>query len=289
MQPAAVTGELIDGRYRVGALLGRGSMADVFAADDELEGQSVALKVVRSKVAADSASLRRFRREAESQRRVLHQNVARVYGGGMTARRQPYLVFELLRGTSLRRELRERGALEITRAVSYAWQSLEGLAAAHRVGVIHRDLKPANLMLEPSVGPVDRVVLIDFGFAMLEGGSRLTGEGQVVGSLAYLAPERLLGEAGTAAADLYSVGVLLYEMLAGRRPFVGEDELALLHLHLEAPPPPLRDVRPSLQIPAALETAILRALAKHPAERAADAQSMAAELEAAMVGYMPPG
>jgi serine/threonine-protein kinase len=139
-------------------------------------------------------------------------------------------------------------------------------------------------MLEPSPGPVERVVLIDFGFAALEGGRRLTRAGHVVGSLGYMAPERLQGDPGGVAADLYGLGAILFELLAGRRPFVAEDELALIELQLEASPPPFEEVCPGVQVPASLQHVVYKSLAKDPVERAPDAATMARELEAAMTG-----
>jgi serine/threonine-protein kinase len=284
MEPAAQPGDLVDGRYRVAKLIGRGSVADVFAARDEKRGDDVALKILRGQQARDREAIERLQREAQVQRMIKHRNVAAFYGGGLTARNEPYLVVELLRGSSLRQVVRKGGPVAAPHAASYAWQALQGLQAAHTLGVFHRDLKPANLMLEPSPGPVERVVLIDFGFAALEGGRRLTRAGHVVGSLGYMAPERLQGDPGGVAADLYGLGAILFELLAGRRPFVAEDELALIELQLEASPPPFEEVCPGVQVPASLQHVVYKSLAKDPVERAPDAATMARELEAAMTG-----
>ena len=247
MDPAAHPGEIIDGRYQVVRLIGRGSMADVFEAVDSQTRKGVALKILRGQIARNNEAIERLRREAHVQSLISHRNVAAVYGGGATSKNEPYLVVELLQGMSLRKVIRTRGAVEAEFAASYVWQALQGLTAAHSVGVFHRDLKPANLMLEPSPGPVERVVLIDFGFAAQEGGARLTQVGHVVGSLAYLAPERLDGDPGSASADLYALGVILYELLAGRRPFVAEDELELINMQLNDVPLPPSQVSPDRQ------------------------------------------
>jgi serine/threonine-protein kinase len=166
--------------------------------------------------------------------------------------------------------LQQQGRLEPRRAISYAWQALQGLSAVHSLGVLHRDLKPANLMLEPSRGPFDRVILIDFGFATFEGSPSLTQRGAVVGSLAYIAPERLRGERIDHRSDLYAIGVILHEMLAGRPPFTAKNDQALVELHLRQPPPPLPP-----GFPPELDAVILRALAKHAHERHPDAGAMA--------------
>ena len=157
----------------------------------------------------------------------------------------------------------------------------------HERGILHRDLKPANLMLEPSPGPVDRVILIDFGFATLEGDSRLTMQGHVVGSLTYLAPERLRGEEAEARSDVYSVGIILYELLTGAAPFVGSDDFDLISRHLEDPVPPLAPHMPDAAAAAALQPILDKALAKHVDDRYASALDMAAALEDAAGSIAP--
>lgn len=271
------TGALIDGRYRLEKMIGRGAMADVYRARDDEAGQTVAVKILRDQTARDPEAVARFQREADVQARVSHKNVAALYASGVTDDAEPYLVVELLRGHSLRAVLKQGGKVAPARAVSYAWQALQGLAAVHAQGVLHRDLKPANLMLEPSPGPVERVILIDFGFATLEGGAKLTARGHVVGSLTYLAPERLRGRAADPRSDLYAVGVILFELLAGRAPFVGADDFELISAHLHDEPPPLAVLAPDA--PRALCELVARALAKEPEARFASAAAMAAALE----------
>ena len=260
-------------------------MADVYGAIDEKTGLGVALKILRLAVARDTELMQRFQREARVHEMVAHRNVAKMYNGGFTERREPYLVMELLRGRSLRNLLARRVQVDVIRSASYCWQALQGLAAVHMVGVMHRDLKPANMMLEPSNGPVERVVLIDFGFASLEGGARLTQSGHVVGSLSYLAPERLRGEPGDERSDLYAIGVVMFELLTGDPPFTAEDDFDLINQHLDqdATFPPERSQR----IPLALQDVILRSLAKHPDDRPPNAARMADELEEALADYEP--
>ncbi len=282
MSQLARPGEVIDGRYRIVRAIGRGSMADVYEARDEKRDRPVAIKLLRRSLVRQSEALQRLQREARVQEMIEHRNVSRLYGGGMTQDRAPYLVIELLRGRSLRNVIRSEGRVETSRASSYCWQALQGLSAIHQVGVLHRDLKPANLMLEPSGGPLERVVLIDFGFAALEGGSRLTAQGHVVGSLAYLAPERLMGEPGDERSDLYAVGVILYELIVGTRPFVAENDLDLINDHIESEPVPPRTAAPLAGISPELEEVVLRALAKHPEDREPTAARMADALEAAV-------
>lgn len=271
------SGSVID-RYRLEKLIGRGAMADVYRARDDEAGQTVAVKILRDQVARDLEAVARFQREAEVQARISHRNVAALYGSGITDDLEPYLVVELLRGHSLRALIKQHGAVSPARAVSYAWQALQGLAAVHAQGVLHRDLKPANLMLEPSPGPVERVILIDFGFAAFEGGAKLTARGHVVGSLTYLAPERLRGKPADPRSDLYAIGIILFELIAGRPPFVGSDDYELISAHLHDDPPPLDAVAP-IAPPPSLCSFVAQALAKDPASRFATAQAMAAALE----------
>lgn len=281
MSPLARPGDTIAGRYRIVRPLGVGSVAEVFAAHDDKRDRDVALKIVRSHMARDPESLGRLDREARVQQMIRHPNVAKLYGGGLTEHNEPYLVVELLGGRSLRDVVRREGFVSSPRAAGYAWQALQGLAATHELGVLHRDLKPANLMLEPGDAGSERVVLIDFGFASIEGSTRLTAQGHVVGSLAYLAPERLMGEAGDERSDLYALGVILYELCAGRRPFVAETDLDLINLHLEEEPAPPRVIAPERDIDPAVESIALAALSKDPARRPASAMAMAEALAAA--------
>jgi len=256
-------------------------MADVYAALDNTGAGHVAIKILRQSLAREPEALRRFDREVKVQGMIRHRNVAQLLGSGATIAGEPYLVVELLRGKSLRTVLKAEQRVSPARAASYTWQALQGLAAVHKGKVLHRDLKPANLMLEPSPGPVDRVVLIDFGFAALEGSSKLTAQGHVVGSLTYLAPERLRGEAADERSDLYAMGVIFYELLAGRPPFVGADDFELINLHLAEPPPVIEAIAPGVVVPQELEEVLDRALSKESADRYASALEMADAIQAA--------
>jgi serine/threonine protein kinase len=270
------SGQLIGERFRIDAVIGRGAMADVYRALDQHTAAYVALKVLKKNLAGDPAVHLRFAREADVQAKLRHRNIATLLATGVTEYDEPYLVVELLRGKTLRGVLKAEERLPARRAASYAWQALQGLAAVHQIGVLHRDLKPANIMLEPSPGPIERVVLIDFGFATLEGAAKLTQQGTVVGSLTYIAPERLRGELPDQRSDLYAIGVVMYEMLAGAPPFQAADDLDLIEMHLEQHPPPLE-----AGLPDSLRTIVDRALAKYQAERYPDAAAMAGALEAA--------
>jgi eukaryotic-like serine/threonine-protein kinase len=230
------SGSVIGGRFRLEALIGRGAMAEVYKAVDTKTNEAVALKILREQQVRDTASMTRFVREADAQSRVQHRNVAALLAVGLTKDElQPYLALELLAGKSLRAVLK-REAVPPPRAAKLMLQALHGLAAVHDAGILHRDLKPENIMIEPAGGADERVVLIDFGFATFEGSASPTLRGTVVGSLTYIAPERLRGEVPDSRADLYSTGVILFELLTGQPPFVADDSVTLIDLHLRAPP-----------------------------------------------------
>jgi serine/threonine-protein kinase len=270
------TGQVLGQRFRLDALIGKGAMANVWRAVDLETSAYVAVKILKGSLAGDATVQRRFAREGEVQARLRHRNVAALLASGLTAEEEPYLVVELLRGKNLRTVLKHEGRVSARRAASYAWQALQGLGAVHEAGILHRDLKPANIMLEPSPGPIERIVLIDFGFASFEGSARLTQQGTVVGSLRYIAPERLRGDPIDHRSDLYSIGVILFELLMGTPPFHGADDFGLIDAQLHEPPPALD---PSL--PAGLGQVIHRALAKQQADRFASAHEMAAAIEQA--------
>jgi eukaryotic-like serine/threonine-protein kinase len=269
-------GQVFGQQFRIDALIGKGAMADVYRALDLATAAYVALKVLRQQL-EDPSARARFTREADVQAVLRHRNVAALLATGVTSGDEPYLVLELLRGKTLRGVVKKEGPIHPRRATSYAFQALQGLAAVHAAGILHRDLKPANIMLEPSPGPIERVVLIDFGFATFEGSAKLTQQGAVVGSLSYIAPERFRGEPIDHRSDLYAIGVILYELLMGRPPFTGQD-MDIVEQHLDASPSPLDP-----QLPRALDAVVQRALAKHQDDRFPDALAMAAALEAAAI------
>ena len=269
-------GQVIGDRFRIDDYIGKGAMADVYRAIDLQTQAYVAIKILRYGHVSDSVSLARFAREADVQARFRHRNVAALLATGITTQQEPYLALELLRGKSLRSVIKGEGRVAPQRAASYAWQALQGLAHVHEGGILHRDLKPANIMLEPSPGPVDRVVLIDFGFATFEGSAKLTAHGTVVGSLTYIAPERLRGEPVDHRSDLYAIGVILYELLVGQPPFAGKNDFELVDMHINELPPPLPE-----PLPRELDAVIQRAMAKTGADRFPDARSMATALESA--------
>jgi eukaryotic-like serine/threonine-protein kinase len=274
MAEAGLEGRVLGGRYRLRALLAVGGMGAVWAAEDAVLGREVAVKVLGEALAGDRRAALRLRREARAAGRLAHPGIARVWDLGEDAGR-PYLVMELLHGESLAARLARAGPLEPAEAVRVVASAADALEIAHRAGIVHRDVKPGNVFVT-SGGDVK---LLDFGIARAANEAALTG-GDLLGTAAYLAPERVLGHDATPAADVYALGVLLYELLAGRPPFAGDTGTALAMAHVHARPAPLGTVAP--RVPPALAAACERALAKDPAARPPSAAALAALLRSAV-------
>jgi serine/threonine-protein kinase len=264
-------GATIDGRYRVRSRIGTGGMADVYLVHDEQLGREVALKVLHQRFAADPAFVERFRREAQSAAALAHPHVVSVYDRGSFDDNY-YIAMEYLPGRSLKQLIQEEAPLQEGRAIKLATQILQATAFAHRHGVIHRDLKPHNVIVDAE----DNVKVTDFGIARA-GASDMTETGSIMGTAQYLSPEQAQGHAVSGPSDLYSVGVILYEMMTGRVPFEGDSPVAIaLKQVAEAPVPPSQ-LNPSISPD--LEQVILWALNKNPADRPADADRFIEALE----------
>ncbi len=264
---------LVDGRYRILNRIGSGGMADVYCAEDTHLGRQVALKVLHRRFAQDQEFVERFRREASSAAGLQHPNVVNVFDRGDHDGTY-YIAMELLAGRTLKDLIKAEAPLEQTRAIDLGVQILRAAGFAHKRGVIHRDFKPHNVM----VGAQDNVKVMDFGIARA-GASEMTETGSIMGTAQYLSPEQAQGHGVTAASDLYSIGVIMYEMLGGRVPFEGESAVSIALKHLSEPPQRLALVRPDVN--PALEAAVMKALAKRPEDRYANAEEFIAALESA--------
>lgn len=269
------SGAVLGGRFRLVRPLGRGGMGEVFEAEDLELGERVALKTIRPDLAGQTLTLQRFRREVQMARRVTHRNVCRIFDvfhhqgdGAGEAGEVVFLTMELLQGEPLDRRLVREGPLALPDALEIARQLASALDAAHEAGIVHRDLKSANVMLVKEADGATRVVVTDFGLARPQMGdpmAALTVDGSALGTPDYMAPEQVERGEVTAAADLYAFGITLYEMVTGRRPFIGNSPLTTAVKRLREPPPPPSDFRPDLE--PAWESAILRCLERAPENR----------------------
>jgi serine/threonine-protein kinase len=262
---------MVDGRYRIVALLGSGGMADVYCADDTQLGRRVALKILYGRFAEDDEFVERFRREASHAAALQHQNVVAVYDRGEWDGTS-YIAMEYVDGRTLKQIVLSEGPIEPLRAIDIAQQILRAARFAHRRGVIHRDLKPHNVIVDEE----DRAKVTDFGIARA-GASDMTQTGSIMGTAQYLSPEQAQGRPVTPQSDLYSIGIVLYEMLTGQVPFNGDSPVSIALKQVNERPVPPSELTPG--IPPVLEAVVLRALAKEPADRYADADAFIAALD----------
>ncbi len=281
---SAPKGALLARRYRLGTQIGQGGVGTVHEAIDEETERRVAIKVLHSYLAGDPTQLSRFEREARAATALSHPNMVRVLDFRCDAGEPPFLVMDLLVGMSLRDLLKETPRVPVARVAIMTAQILSALAAAHRANIVHRDIKPANIFVcAGSPSETEIVKVLDFGIAkLLQNADRsLTRSGEVLGTLAYMAPEQAQGQNVDARTDLYSVGVLMYEAAAGRRPFEASSAPALVASML-APHVPLCTLCPD--VPPAFGRVVDRALQKHPDARFATAEEMAIALMSPTTG-----
>ncbi|HJU36232.1 MAG TPA: Stk1 family PASTA domain-containing Ser/Thr kinase [Gaiellaceae bacterium] len=262
---------LFDGRYRIQRKLGAGGMADVYLAEDQELGRRVAIKILNGRHANDDQFIERFRREAKNAAALNHPNIVSIYDRG-EAEDTYYIAMEYLDGRTLKELIVGRGAAPINVAIEYARQILSALRFAHRHGIVHRDIKPHNVLVDGE----GRVKVTDFGIARA-GTSQMTETGSIVGTAQYLSPEQARGGEVDPRSDLYSLGIVLYELLTGKTPFDGETPVEIAMKHLSHAPKPPSKLRPD--IPRELDMVVLRALAKNPDDRYQTADEMEADLE----------
>jgi beta-lactam-binding protein with PASTA domain/predicted Ser/Thr protein kinase len=262
--------EIFDGRYHVVRKLGTGGMATVYLAEDQDLGRRVALKVLDERHAQDAQFVERFRREAMSAAVLSHPNIVAVYDRG-EANGTYYIAMEYLEGKTLKELIVARGPTPVRVAIDYARQILAALDFAHRNGIVHRDIKPHNVIIAPD----GRLKVMDFGIAR-SGSSQVTEAGSIIGTAQYLSPEQARGASAGPPADIYSTGIVLYEMLTGSVPFTGDTPLEVAMKHLSSVPEPPSKKRP--EIPHNLDAVVLRALAKDPDSRYRNAREMDADL-----------
>ena len=281
-QARVESGDIIAGRYRLKEVVGRGGMGTVFRAVQTSVERDVAVKVMHSQARTDQRLVARFQREARAVAALSHPNTIRLIDFGQTAEGALYLVTEYLKGQSLGQVAKCHGPLEPMRVIRIAMQICESLAEAHASGIVHRDIKPDNLFLASMYGKADFIKVLDFGIAKLDqamtpGSEQLTSAGVCIGSPRYISPEQALGEQVTAQADVYSLGVVLYELLAGRPLFQCDVPQAYLLAHIQEEPRALKpDLDPRFH---ALAQCVMQCLEKHPLHRPRGANSLIEALE----------
>ena len=253
-------GQRINDRYEIIRLIGEGGMANVYLAYDTILERNVAVKVLRGDLADDEKFIRRFQREALSASSLSHPNIVEMYDVGED-NGNFYIVMEYIDGKTIKQLIKKRGNLTSSEAVDIMCQLTDGLSCAHDSYIIHRDIKPQNIMvLEDGM-----IKITDFGVAMAINASDLTQTNSVMGSVHYLPPEQAAGKGSTIKSDIYSLGIVLYEMLAGTMPFRGETAVEIALKHIKNPMPSIRKVNP--KVPQSLENIILKATAKNPKNR----------------------
>jgi len=255
----------IVGNYKIQEMIGGGGMGTVYKGLEFMIEREVAIKVLRPELARHQDIVERFRAEAIALAKLIHPNIATLFNF-LRQGNDFFMVMEYVPGITLEKLIRTKGGIPCEVAVPIFNQILDGIAHAHDLGIIHRDIKPGNIMITPA----GKVKVMDFGIAKVLGGvSGLTREGRTIGTIEYMSPEQINGLPTDARSDIYSLGILLYEMLSGRVPFTGSSEYQVMRAHIEAPPLPLREVVPGLPTP--VEQALMKALSKQQGDRFASA------------------
>lgn len=278
-----LTGTTLGGNYWVLKVIGRGGMSVVYKAKNKRSGEVVAIKTLRTAGLTDEMLVKRFQREAELLSLLNHPRIVNLHAYGTSNKGQPYFVMDYLEGENLTDILKREDHLSIERFQDIFVQVCAAIEHAHRHGAVHRDIKPGNIMLTRQGKTVDYVKVVDFGIAkMAEEAQKLTRMGEVWGSPIYMSPEQCMGATLDARSDIYSLGIVMYESLTGRVPFLGKNYADTMTKQIADDPPRFKQMRPDLQIPESFEAVINRALAKKPEERYQSMTTMRKDLESAL-------
>ena len=264
-------GQKINNRYEIIKSIGEGGMANVYLANDKILDRKVAVKVLRGDLSSDEKFIRRFQREALSVSNLSHPNIVEVYDVGEEDG-EYYIVMEYIDGKTLKQLLKKREYLTLTEVIDIMTQLTDGIAHAHESYIIHRDIKPQNIMIEDD----GRIKITDFGIAMALNATQLTQTNSVMGSVHYLPPEQASGKGATVKSDIYSMGILMYELLTGTVPFKGDNAVEIALKHMKDKIPSIRKQDPS--IPQSVENILLKATAKNPRNRYDSAKEMHEDL-----------
>ena len=265
-------GQRINDRYEIEKLIGEGGMANVYLARDTILDRRVAVKVLRGDLAGDEKFVRRFQREALSDSSLSHPNIVEIYDVGEDEGNF-YIVMEYIEGKTLKQLIKKRGVLSLSETMDIMLQLLDALASAHDSYIIHRDIKPQNIMIKDS----GLVKITDFGIAVALNSTELTQTNSVMGSVHYLPPEQASGKGSTIRSDIYSLGILMFEMLTGKVPFNGDSAVEIALKHMKDPLPSVREINPV--VPQSVENIILKAAAKNPKNRYHDVRQMAEDIK----------
>jgi eukaryotic-like serine/threonine-protein kinase len=264
-------GQKISDRYQIIKAIGEGGMANVYLAYDTILDRNVAVKVLRGDLANDEKFVRRFQREALSASSLSHPNIVEVYDVGEDAG-QYYIVMEYVEGKNLKDLIKKRGKLTLSEVIDIMLQITDGMSVAHDSYIIHRDIKPQNIMILEN----GMVKIMDFGIAMAMNSTQLTQTNSVMGSVHYIPPEQANGKGAILQSDIYSMGIVMYELLTGTLPYRGDNAVEIALKHLKEPLPSIREILPN--IPTSVENIIIKATAKNPKNRYADAREMHMDL-----------
>jgi serine/threonine-protein kinase len=270
-----VKGQKINNRYEILRVIGEGGMANVYLAEDTILNRKVAVKVLRGDLANDEKFVRRFQREALSASSLSHPNIVEMYDVGEDDGNF-YIVMEYVEGKNLKQLLKKRGSLTVPEVVDIMLQLTDGISHAHDSYIIHRDIKPQNILILDS----GLIKITDFGIAMALNSAQMTQTNSVMGSVHYLPPEQASGKGATIKSDIYSLGILMYELLTGNLPFKGENAVEIALKHMKEKIPSIKKENPS--IPQSIENIILKACAKNPKNRYNDAREMYNDLKDAL-------
>ncbi len=277
----AVANVFTDSRYQLTCLLGNGGMARVYLARDAVLGRDVALKVLREQYADDEEFIERFRREARSAASLSHPHIVQIYDRGRSADGSYYMTMEYLPGGTLKRRILREGALPSHEAAGLALQIAGALGLAHERGVVHRDVKPQNILLTTA----GNAKVGDFGIARASSATALSGTSMILGTASYMSPEQAMGEFVGPASDLYSLGIVLYEMLTGALPYDAETPIGIALKHVNETPRPPRETNPN--VPEGLNVVTAKLLAKHPEDRYANTDELIQDLQRVRAGLPP--